>query len=106
MIKVEVVEKFTLGDYKKLKNVKKITNRKENEFGIGDTFECDDEMLKYLTGGNSKKKVVVQILEVIPEEDIVQSDSIEFHKEEREPKVKLKIEEKPKKKRTSKKKGE
>ena len=88
MIKVEVIEKFTLKDYEKLKNVKKMVTRKENEFGIGDTFECNDEMLKYLTGGNSKKKVVVQVLEIIPEIN---------------EKV---IEEKPKKKNSKKKKGE
>lgn len=92
MIKVEVIEKFTLKDYKKLKNIKKILTRKENEFGIGDTFECDDEMLKYLTGGNSEKKVVVQVLEIIPEI--------------KESKLEIRIEEKSKKKKTNKKKKE
>lgn len=67
MIKVEVIEKFTLEDYKKLKNVKKVVVRKENEFGVGDTFECDKEMVDYLTGNNAFKKEVVKVIEVKPE---------------------------------------
>lgn len=69
MIKIEVIEKFTLADYKKLKNVKKVMARKENEFGVGDTFECDKEMVDYLTGNNAFKKMVVKVIEVIPEKE-------------------------------------
>lgn len=69
MIKVEVIEKFTLADYKKLKNVKKVMARKENEFGVGDTFECDKEMADYLTGNNAFKKEVVKVIEVKPEKE-------------------------------------
>lgn len=68
MIKVEVIEKFTLADYKKLKNVEKIVTRKENEFGVGDIFECDKEMVDYLTGNNAFKKEVVKVIEVKPKE--------------------------------------
>lgn len=68
MIKCEVVESFTLKDYDKLKNVKKVIERKENEFGKNDTFECDKEMADYLLGNNVLKKVVVKVIEVIPEE--------------------------------------
>lgn len=67
MIKVEVIGKFTLEDYKKLKNVKKVTNRKENEFDVKDTFECDEKMVDYLTGNNALNKVVVKVIEVKPE---------------------------------------
>jgi hypothetical protein len=70
MIKVEVIEKFTLEDYKKLKNVKKVTNRKENEFDVKDTFECTKEMAEYLTGNNALNKVVVKVVEVTPENKI------------------------------------
>jgi len=69
MIKCEVIEKFTLEDFNKLKNVKKVMNRKENEFGVKDTFECDKEMVDYLTGNNPLNKVVVKVIEVIPEEN-------------------------------------
>lgn len=67
MIKVEVIGGFTLEDYKKLENVKKVTNRKENEFGVKDTFECDEKMVDYLTGNNALNKVVVKVVEVKPE---------------------------------------
>lgn len=67
MIKVEVIGRFTLEDYKKLKNVKKVTNRKENEFDVKDTFECDEKMVDYLTGNNVLNKVVVKVIEVKPE---------------------------------------
>ena len=68
MIKVEVIENFTLEDYNKLKNVKKVVARKENEFGARDTFECDEKMVDYLTGNNALNKVVVKVIEVEPEE--------------------------------------
>jgi hypothetical protein len=67
MIKVEVIENFTLEDYNKLKNVKKVISRKENEFGARDTFECDEKMVDYLTGNNALNKVVVKVIEVEPE---------------------------------------
>lgn len=67
MIKVEVIGRFTLENYKKLKNVKKVTNRKENEFDVKDTFECDEKMVDYLTGNNALNKVVVKVIEVKPE---------------------------------------
>lgn len=69
MVKCEVIEKFTLADYKKLKNVKKVVVRKENEFGIGDTFECDEKMASYLTGDNKLKRPFVKIIEVIPKKE-------------------------------------
>ena len=69
MISCEVIEKFTLKDFDKLKNVKKAMVRKENEFGVKDTFECDKEMVDYLTGNNPLNKAVVKIIEVIPEEN-------------------------------------
>lgn len=73
MIKVEVIENFTLEDYSKLKNVKKVISRKENEFGARDTFECDEKMVDYLTGNNALNKVVVKVIEVEPEIKIEQN---------------------------------
>ena len=73
MIKVEVIGGFTLKDYKKLKNVKKVTSRKENEFGVKDIFECDEKMVDYLTGNNALNKVVVKVIEVEPEKDITET---------------------------------
>ena len=69
MISCEVIENFTLENFGKLKNVKKVLNRKENEFGLKDTFECNKEMVDYLTGNNPLNKVVVKVIEVIPKEN-------------------------------------
>jgi hypothetical protein len=83
MIKVEVIENFTLEDYNKLKNVKKVINRKENEFGVRDTFECDEKMVDYLTGNNALNKVVVKVIEVVPEKVTVEK-IIESAKDDKE----------------------
>lgn len=108
MIKVEVIENFTLEDYNKLKNVKKVISRKENEFGARDTFECDEKMVDYLTGNNALNKVVVKVIEVKPEkeelgfipiEKIEETIGGELAIEEVKPKIVVK----PKKKKHSKK---
>lgn len=67
MIKVEVIQPFTLSKFNELKNVVKVIPRNENEFGNGDTFECTKEMADYLTGNNGGNHVVIKVLEVIPE---------------------------------------
>ena len=76
MIKCEVIENFTLQDYAKLKNVKKVVSRKDNEFGVNDTFECDKEMADYLLGNNVFKKVVVKIIEVEPKKEITKAPTV------------------------------
>ena len=107
MIKVEVIENFTLEDYSKLKNVKKATNRKENEFGARDTFECDEKMVDYLTGNNTLNKVVVKVIEVEPEiiktndEIKVKKDNVEVIINKNE--IVKEIKKQSKKKKTSKK---
>ncbi len=102
MIKVEVIENFTLEDYNKLKNVKKVISRKENEFGARDTFECDEKMVDYLTGNNALNKVVVKVIEVEPEIKILSQSPIE--ELEKAINVEAKITTtKPKKKKSSKK---
>lgn len=86
MIKVEVIKDFTLERFEELKNIIRNDPIKNGEGYLydGDTFECSEEMGKYLTGNNKKGETVIKILEVIPEKPIVK-------------------EEKPKKKKTSKK---
>lgn len=110
MIKVEVIENFTLEDYNKLKNVKKVISRKENEFGARDTFECDEKMVDYLTGNNALNKVVVKVIEVEPEkEDIKVNINVITELNEKEiAKKTIEYQEKPKsiKKKKSSKKGE
>lgn len=68
MIKCEVIENFTLGDFGKLKNIVRNSNiDKYGELFVRDTFECDEDMANYLTGANCKKACVVKVLEVVPE---------------------------------------
>lgn len=69
MIRCEVIENFTLKDFKKLKNIVRKGQDLEGHLYKEDTFECDEDMAKYLTGENAKKKVVVKIIEVKPKEE-------------------------------------
>ena len=68
MVKLEVIKDFTLKDFAKVSNVKRAKGSgTQGYFQLGDTFECDDEMAKYLMGGNAIKEVVAKVIEVIPE---------------------------------------
>lgn len=66
MVKVEVIEGFTLGDFEKLKNITRKSIEKKGELFVGDIFECDEDMYKYLTETNALKKPFVKLIEVIP----------------------------------------
>jgi hypothetical protein len=66
MVRCRVVEQFTLADFDKLSNIKRKSIEQKGKLFVGDEFECNEEMVKYLTGGNEKKKVVVRIIEIIP----------------------------------------
>lgn len=66
MIRCQVIEQFTLSEFNKLQNIVRKNVGKYGELYVGDTFECDNEMAKYLSGGNEKKKVVIKVLEVLP----------------------------------------
>ena len=92
MVKVKVIEKFTLQNFKELQNVSKVAQRKENEFNIGDTFECDEKMVDYLTGNNPLKKQVVEIIEVKPKEEKeeFEEEAVERIEEETKPKATFK----------------
>ena len=70
MIKCEVTKQFSLKDFHKIKNLVRARCSKEGELYVGDTFECDEEMARYLYGENEKCKVVVKIIEVIPKQGI------------------------------------
>ena len=88
-MKVQAIEWFTLKDYDKLKNVHKVAERPENEFNVGDTFECDEEMYRYLTEKNKFSRIFVKILEE-PKTEKVTDEMIEKYSKF--------VEEKPKKK--------
>ena len=68
MIKVEVIEDFTYGNYNEIKDsIVRKGRGKEGWLYVGDTFTCTEEIMKYLTGNNRLKKVVVKVIEIIPE---------------------------------------
>ena len=71
MIKVEVIEEFTLAKFDEIKNIvrKNLSKNENGRLYVGDTFECKEDMAKYLTGENAKNKIVVKILEVIPKKE-------------------------------------
>lgn len=69
MKRVEVIKEFTLKDFDKLSNIERKSEERKTEglLYVGDIFQCDDEMAKYLTGENDKNVIVVKILESLPE---------------------------------------
>lgn len=70
MIKCEVIKKFTLKKFEKLKDVKKVGNRGKDEFDVKDTFKCDKKMADYLMGENPFNETVIKILEVEPKKEV------------------------------------
>lgn len=79
MIKVEVIEKFTLKDFNELKNIKRKSVEKEGTLYVGDTFECSEDMAKYLTGDNALKKAVVKVIEIAPQK--IEKEAVDIKEE-------------------------
>ena len=74
MIKVKALEQFRLGErFDKIKNIQRFneSNNDKNRIYMGDTFECDEGIAKYLTneieGGNPENRAVVEVIEIVPE---------------------------------------
>ena len=70
MIKVEVLEEFTLQKFNQLKNIVRKGKEEKGRLFKGDTFECKEDMADYLTGNNPVHRVVVKVLEVISEKAV------------------------------------
>ena len=68
MIKVEATQQFTLAKFNEIANLKRNSQDAPGTIFVGDTFDCSQEMVEYLTGNNSKGVVVVKVIEVIPDE--------------------------------------
>jgi len=64
MIKCEVISRFDLKDFGKLKNIQRKSVDVKGSLFVGDTFECDKEMADYLLGNNVLNKTVVKVIEV------------------------------------------
>ena len=86
MVKCEVIEKFNLKDFAKLKNIKRVAKNVEGKLFVGDTFECDEAMADYLTGNNVLKKDVVKVIEVAKKETTKEAKIIEEVIKEEKPK--------------------
>ena len=85
MVKLETIKDFTLKDFTKLRNVKRAKGMGvQGLFKPGDTFECDEEMAKYLMGENAIKEVVAKVIEVIPEAIVTEPIITEPITEEKE----------------------
>ena len=74
MIKVRVIEDFNLGKFNELKNIIRANcNKKEDgKLYTNDIFECTEEMAEYLMGKNAEKRAFVKVVEVVPEEKVVE----------------------------------
>ncbi len=91
MIRVEVIEQFTLKDYEKIKDtIKRKSIDVKGTLFVGDTFECDEDMVKYLTGNNEQGKTVVKVIEVEPEIKINEEKIVKKVFEEQKPNKKKK----------------
>ena len=67
MIKVQVIEDFTLARFDELKNIQRKAREEKGKLFVGDIFECDKETSDYLLGDNPIKRAVVKVIEVVPE---------------------------------------
>ena len=68
MIRVEVIKDFDLKAFDELKNIKRTGKDVKGSLFVGDTFECSQDMVEYLTGNNRLGKVVIKVIEVKPEQ--------------------------------------
>ncbi len=68
MVKVVVLENFSLGRYDELKNIVRANKDKKGNLFVGDTFECTKEMAKYLTNEepNPQNRAFVKVIATIP----------------------------------------
>lgn len=105
MVKVEVIENFTLKKFNELKNIERKNRDEQGKLFKGDTFECSEEMARYLSGENKDKKVVVEIVSIETKEKEIET-SVEYTNEEIEPKATIKKATKKKKIKKEDKNGE
>lgn len=95
MVKCEVIEKFTLKDFDKLKNIQRKAANTKGMLYVGDVFECDEDTARYLSGKNALNKAVIKVIEVQQKNEVkeeIKEDenteaTIEYHEEEVKPKA-------------------
>ena len=62
IIKLQATKLFSLSRFNELKNVVRVCNKQDGQLYIGDTFECNYDLAKYLLDN-----LVVKVIEVIPD---------------------------------------
>lgn len=91
MVKVKVIDNFSLGKFNELKNIVRANPRQDLKGRLfkGDIFECTEEMAEYLTKTNAQGKPFVEVIEIMLNkiDDFVINNKIE---EEEKPKRKRK----------------
>lgn len=99
MVKAKAIMDFTLGKFDELENLERANpvNDDKGSLYLGDTFECTEEMAAYLCGGNDYNLNLIKVLEVKPNEAIVEEPSNEENIEEQPEEVKPKKSSKKKK---------
>ena len=66
MVKVEVIQPFTLSRFEEILDLERNNIDKYGELFVGDTFYCEKDLADYLLGENALKKPFVKVIEVIP----------------------------------------
>lgn len=66
MIKMIVLQNFTLGRFDEIKNLVRAKASKKGVLYVGDTFECEKELADYLLEPDANGKVLVKVIEVTP----------------------------------------
>ena len=74
MIKVEVIENFSLGRGNEITNIVRKNQGENGKLYVGDRFECSEELCNYLNGENHLARAFIKILEVIPEKPVEKVD--------------------------------
>lgn len=71
MVKVKVIEDFTLGRFAEIKDTLERCGGKNQEgyLYVGDIFKCDNDLADYLMKTNKEGRAFVEVVEIIPEED-------------------------------------
>lgn len=72
MVKVKALMNFTLARFNEITNLKRIGSEEPGKLFTGDTFECSKDLADYLTGGNGKGVIAVEIIEIIPVDEITE----------------------------------
>lgn len=88
MVKVIALREFTYGNFNKITNLVRNDKEKKEHGRLyeRDTFECTEDMAKYLTGGCGY--TLVEVIEVIPEEDAKVEENASNNKQDAEMQVK------------------